>query len=218
MNKGAFITFEGTEGSGKSTQISLIASHLQTLGIPTKRLREPGGTPIGEELRHVLKHSSQNQAMTPEAELLLMSASRAQLIREVIQPALKSGTTILCDRFFDSTTVYQGYGRGLNLEMIEQITQFAVGSTQPDLTLLFMVPLSVSEQRRQSRQIGATLQRDRFEEAGREFFAKVESGYNAIAQNAPDRIKRIDGTQPIDQVQAQAWEFIQSLLHSKGIL
>lgn len=218
MKSGAFITFEGTEGSGKSTQISLIASHLQTLGLPVKRLREPGGTPIGEELRHILKHSSQNQAIAPETELLLMSASRAQLVREVIQPALKAGTIILCDRFFDSTTVYQGYGRGLNLEMIEQITQFAVGLTHPDLTLLFMVPLAVSEQRRQSRQIGMAPERDRFEEEGHEFFTQVEVGYNAIAQKAPERIKRIDATQPIDQVQAHAWEFIHGLLHAKGIL
>jgi dTMP kinase len=214
MNPGVFITFEGTEGSGKSTQISLLAGRLQSLGHPIKLLREPGGTPIGEELRHILKHSAKSQAMTAEAELLLMSASRAQLVREVIQPALKSGITVLCDRFFDSTTVYQGYGRGLDLEMIHQITQFAVGSTQPDLTLLFMVPIAVSEQRRQTRQNGLPPERDRFEEAGREFFAKVEYGYNAIARQEPGRIKLIDATQTIEQVQTQVSGCVDSLLQN----
>jgi dTMP kinase len=215
MNPGVFITFEGTEGSGKSTQISLLASRLQSLGHSVKLLREPGGTPIGEELRHILKHSAKSHAMTPEAELLLMTASRAQLVREIIQPALGAGITVLCDRFFDSTTVYQGYGRGLDLEKIRQITQFAVGSTQPDLTLLFMVPIAVSEQRRQARQIGLPAERDRFEEAGREFFAKVENGYNAIALQEPSRIKRIDATQSIEKVQTQAWGIVETLLRSR---
>jgi dTMP kinase len=216
MNPGVFITFEGTEGSGKSTQISLLASHLQSLGRPFKLLREPGGTLIGEELRHLLKHSAKSQAMTPEAELLLMSASRAQLVREVIQPALKAGITVLCDRFFDSTTVYQGYGRGLNLETIRQITRFAVGSAQPDLTLLFMVPIAVSEQRRQKRQTGLPPAHDRFEEAGRDFFAKVECGYNAIAKQEPDRIKRLDATQTIEQLQTQVRAFVETLLQMHG--
>ena len=113
--KGLFITFEGTEGSGKSTQISLLAERLRELGHTVRTLREPGGTPIGEEIRHTLKHSKDNDAMTPEAELLLMNASRAQLVREVIRPALAAGEIVLCDRFYDSTTAYQGYGRQLDL-------------------------------------------------------------------------------------------------------
>jgi len=218
MNQGLFITFEGTEASGKSTQISLLAGHLQSLGHQVKLLREPGGTPIGEELRRILKHGERNRPMTPEAELLLMSASRAQLVREVIQPGLKAGVTILCDRFFDSTTAYQGYGRGLDLNMIRQITQFAVGVTQPDLTLLFVVPIAISEQRRQTRQTGLASECDRFEEAGREFFTKVERGYNAIAQQEPDRVKRVDATQTIEQVQTQAWAFVESFLQSRGVI
>lgn len=214
MNPGVFITFEGTEGSGKSTQISLLASRLQSLGHSVKLLREPGGTPIGEELRHILKHSVKSHAMTAEAELLLMSASRAQLVREIIQPGLEAGITILCDRFFDSTTVYQGYGRGLDLETIRQITQFAVGRTKPDLTLLFMMPIAISEQRRLARQSGLPAERDRFEEAGREFFAKVENGYNAISLQESARIKRIDATQSIDQVQAQVWGIVETLLQA----
>src|SRR5438105_7039179 len=119
--KGLLITFEGTEGSGKSTQISLLAEHLRALGHTVRHLREPGGTPIGEEIRHTLKHSEQNRAMTAEAELLLMNASRAQLVREVIRPALAAGEIILCDRFYDSTIAYQGYGRQLSLQLVQSI-------------------------------------------------------------------------------------------------
>src|SRR5829696_8238663 len=115
---GCFITFEGTEGGGKTTQITLLAERLRKAGHTVRTLREPGGTPIGEEIRHTLKHSPHNQAMTAEAELLLMNASRAQLVREVIRPALAVGEVVLCDRFYDSTIAYQGYGRGLDLKKV----------------------------------------------------------------------------------------------------
>jgi dTMP kinase len=150
--KGLFITFEGTEGSGKTTQISLLAEHLRALGHTVRTLREPGGTAIGEEIRHTLKHSPANHAMTAEAELLLMNASRAQLVREVIRPALQAGEVVLCDRFYDSTTAYQGYGRRLDLQMVKNIIDVAVGETRPDLTLLFMIPQAVSEARRLARE------------------------------------------------------------------
>src|SRR5258706_12978859 len=145
---GVFITFEGTEGSGKSTQIKRLAERLSGLGHEVVALREPGGTPVGEEIRHLLKHSAANHAMTPEAELLLMNAARAQLVREVVRPALAANKVVLCDRFFDSTIVYQGYGRGLDLSEVRRIVNYAVGNTLPDLTLLLRVPLVVSEQRR----------------------------------------------------------------------
>src|SRR3954467_4114591 len=167
---GLFITFEGTEGSGKSTQISVLAEHLRSLGHSVRTLREPGGTPIGEEIRHTLKHSANNEAMTPEAELLLMNASRAQLVREVIRPALERGEVVLCDRFYDSTIAYQGFGRGLEMNQVRSIIDFAVGDTRPHLTLFLHVPLSVSEARRQSRESGSTPVRDRIESSGREFF------------------------------------------------
>src|SRR6185503_1982228 len=133
---GRFITFEGTEGGGKTTQIALLAERLRKAGHTVRLLREPGGTPIGEEIRHTLKHSAQNEAMTAEAELLLMNASRAQLVREVIRPALAAGEIILCDRFYDSTIAYQGYGRGLDLAHVQTVIDFAVGKTRPDLTIL----------------------------------------------------------------------------------
>src|SRR5512135_1736969 len=136
--KGQCITFEGTEGSGKSTQISLLAERLRLGGYTVLTLREPGGTPIGEEIRHTLKHSRDNDAMTAEAELLLMNASRAQLVREVIRPALERDEVVLCDRFYDSTTAYQGYGRQLPLPLVKAIIDVAVGDTRPDLTLLLV--------------------------------------------------------------------------------
>src|SRR6187399_2656372 len=118
---GVFITFEGTEGSGKSTQIKRLAERLSKLGNDVVVLREPGGTAISEEIRHLLKHSAANHNMTPEAELLLMNAARAQLVREVIRPALDANKVVLCDRFFDSTIVYQGHGRGLDLIDVRKI-------------------------------------------------------------------------------------------------
>src|SRR5579885_2894410 len=130
--RGLLITFEGSEGCGKSTQIALLAERLRGLGFTVKLVREPGGTPIGEEIRHTLKHSAANHAMTAEAELLLMNASSAQLVREVIRPALAAGEIVLCDRFYDSTTAYQGYGRELDLKWVRHIVEFAVGETRPD--------------------------------------------------------------------------------------
>jgi dTMP kinase len=210
--KGLFITFEGTEGSGKSTQITLLADRLKSLGRTVRTLREPGGTPIGEEIRHTLKHSQNNAAMTPEAELLLMNASRAQLVREVIRPALAAGEIILCDRFYDSTVAYQGYGRQMDLRLVRAIIDAAVGETRPDLTLLLLVSPQTSEQRRQSRQASGPAVRDRFEEADRAFFERVEQGYNALAAAEPARIKAIEATRGIQQVQSAIWEQVQRLV------
>ena len=170
---GCFITFEGTEGGGKSTQINLLAARLRERGLTVRTLREPGGTPIGEEIRHTLQHSAQNQAMTAEAELLLVNASRAQLVREVIRPALRTGEIVLCDRFYDSTIAYQGYGRGLDLETVRRVIAFAVGDTRPDLTIVLHVPIDVSEVRRKARE---AKQRDRMEELDRKFFERVRPG------------------------------------------
>ncbi len=211
MPAGRFITFEGTEGGGKSTQIALLAERLHALGQQARVLREPGSTPIGEEIRHTLKHSGQNQAMTPEAELLLMNASRAQLVREIIRPALAGGEIILCDRFYDSTIAYQGYGRGLDLKLVQSVIDFAVGETRPHLTLLLHVPIDVSEGRRQTRQSAAS-PRDRFEESSREFFERVEKGFLAIAKAEPDRVRLIDATGPVEAVSEAIWELVEPLV------
>ena len=210
---GHFITLEGTEGSGKSTQLNLLRERLSAIGHPFRMLREPGGTSIGEEIRHTLQHSRDNSAMTPEAELLLVNASRAQLVREVIRPALAAGELVICDRFYDSTTAYQGYGRQLDLDWVRCIIEFAVGDTRPDLTLFLHVPLTVSEERRRGR---SGPERDRFEEAGRAFFQRVEGGYLAIAAAEPKRVKEIDATRSVEEVRAEIWRHIARLLALPG--
>jgi dTMP kinase len=210
--KGLFITFEGTEGSGKSTQIALLAERLRALGHRVRTLRKPGGTPIGEEIRHTLKHSRDNEAMTAEAELLLMNASRAQLVREVIRPALAAGEAVLCDRFYDSTTAYQGYGRQLDLRMVHAIIDVAVGATRPDLTLLLLVPHEVGEQRRLARQATLPFMRDRIEAADGSFFARVAEGYQAIADAEPERVRPFDATGTVEEIHAALWQAVEPLL------
>jgi dTMP kinase len=214
--KGLFITFEGTEGCGKSTQVELLARRLRALGHRVRLLREPGGTPIGEEIRHTLKHSKANDAMTAEAELLLMNASRAQLVREIIRPALADGEIILCDRFYDSTTAYQGYGRGLNLEMVRAVIDVAVGDTRPNLTLLLTVSLEISELRRAVRQSTLPFIRDRIEEADRKFFERVIQGYEAIATAEPNRFRVLDGSVSTEIVCEKIWEIVQPVLPKVG--
>lgn len=229
--KGIFITFEGTEGGGKSTQIQILAERLRLLGRVVRVWREPGGTPIGEEIRHTLKHSEANRAMTGEAELLLMNASRAQLVREVIRPALAAGDIVLCDRFYDSTTAYQGYGRQLDLARVKAVIDFAVEHTRPDLTLLLDVPLEVSEARRLSRQrnlldvppAGGEARsndklpfneplRDRMEEADRAFFERVQKGFHAIAAAEPKRVRVIDATRDVRTVSEEIWGVVAPFL------
>jgi dTMP kinase len=152
--------------------------------------------------------------MTPEAELLLMNASRAQLVREVIRPALTDGEIVLCDRFYDSTTVYQGYGRQLDLQMVRNIVDVAVGDTRPDLTLLFIVPQEVSEARRLARQptLPLPFKRDRIEEAGQKFFARVAEGYQAIAAAEPQRVRLFDATGDVAGIQAAIWDLVEPLI------
>ena len=216
MSKGLFISFEGTEGCGKSTQVKLLAERLSALGYRVRTLREPGGTPIGEEIRHTLKHSAQNHAMTAEAELLLMNASRAQLVREVIRPALAAGEIVVCDRFYDSTTAYQGYGRELDLEKVKTVIDFAVGDTRPNLTLFMHVPPDVSADRLRSRQENLPFVRDRIEEADRKFFERVALGFSAIAIAEPRRIKLVNGAQPVEMVCAKIWEWVNPILPRIG--
>jgi dTMP kinase len=212
--KGLFITFEGTEGSGKTTQVALLAERLRSMGRTVRTLREPGGTPIGEEIRHTLKHSAVNHAMTAETELLLMNASRAQLVREVIRPALAAGEIVLCDRFYDSTTAYQGYGRQLDLQTVKAVVDFAVGETRPDLTLLMLVPQEVSEERRLRRQptLPLPFKRDRIEEADRSFFERVARGYHAIAAAEPRRVKPIAAAGKIEAIAAAIWKLVEPLV------
>ena len=202
---GCFITFEGTEGCGKSTHIKKLARRLEADGHTVRTLREPGGTESGESIRQLLKHGPQE--LTAEAELLLMNASRAQLVREVIRPAIAAGEIVLCDRFYDSTTVYQGTGRGLDAAQVQAVIGFAVGDTRPDLTLLLQIPLKTSEERRARRS-----ETDRFEQADRTFFERIEAGYTALAAAEPDRIRVIEADQPLDTVAAAIWRIVNDRL------
>jgi dTMP kinase len=214
--RGAFITFEGPEGCGKSTQLLRLLERLRGMGKQVRHLREPGGTPIGEEIRHLLQHSSSSSGMTPQTELLLVNASRAQLVREVIRPALERGEIVLCDRFYDSTLAYQGYGRGIDLDLVRQITSFAVGETIPDLTLLLVLPVSISEERVSARNAEGKNLPDRFEKEGRDFFLRVEEGYRRMAASEPLRIKLIDATTSLETVEEQVWEHVRLFLGGRG--
>ena len=216
MSKGRLITFEGTEGCGKSTQVRLLTERLKSLGHRVRNLREPGGTPIGEEIRHTLKHSHNNAAMTAEAELLLMNASREQLVREIIRPALAEGEIIICDRFYDSTTAYQGFGRELDLAHVKAVIDFAVGETKPDLTLFLHVPAEVSAERLRSRQATMPFVRDRIEESDQKFFERVAHGFGVIAAQEPQRVKFINGNQQLDVVCARIWEQVEQVLPRVG--
>ena len=216
---GLFITLEGTEGSGKSTQIQLLAERLRTLGRSVRVLREPGGTPVGEEIRHLLKHSDSNHAMAAETELLLMNASRAQLVREVIRPAPAEGEMVLCDRFYDSTTAYQGYGRALDLAQVKRIIDFAIDGTRPDLTLLLEVSPETSEARRSSRHAAGetpSIQRDRIEEADRAFFERVHDGFRRIAREEPNRVRVIEAAAAVEVVSAAIWTEVIKLLKAQS--
>jgi dTMP kinase len=204
---GTFITFEGGEGCGKSTHIQRIADRLRAQGRSVLTLREPGGTGVGEQIRHVLQHSRQSAAMTPEAEVLLFSASRAQLVRELIRPALAQGEVVLCDRFFDSTTVYQGAGRKIDAHSIAFLNQFAVGDCLPHLTVLIDLDPRIGLERVKGRELF-----DRMENESLAFHERVRQGYLALARREPQRIKIIDGNQTIDTIAGQIWELVRCVI------
>ncbi|MGE3308839.1 MAG: dTMP kinase [Limisphaerales bacterium] len=214
MSRGYFVSLEGTEGSGKSTQAALLVDRLRAGGFRARGLREPGGTPLGEEIRHTLKHSQAGAGMVPEAELLLMNAARAQLVREVIQPALDAGEVVVTDRYFDSTVAYQGWGRGLDLARVREVVALAVGSTVPDLTLLFDVPPEVSAARRRARGLesGDSPGVDRFEREDEEFFDRVAAGFRAVAESDPARVVVVDGSEGVEAVSERVWEIVRARL------
>ena len=205
-----FITLEGPEGSGKSSQIGLLADFLEQQGFSVVVTREPGGTLIGDQIRHVL-HDVANTAMSPAAELLLYSASRAQLVHELIRPALAAGQVVLCDRYADSTLAYQGYGRNLNLTDLQTITQFATGGLKPDLTLL----LDIDVER------GLARRRDGGEEMNRldlevvEFHQRGREGYHNLAQQDPDRWVIVDADRLVTAVQADLQVIILERLQER---
>ena len=190
-----FITFEGSEGSGKTTQIQLLADYLRQQGQAVVVTREPGGTPIAEQIREVL-HDVQNERMTAEAEILLYAAARAQHVGELIRPALAQGEWVLCDRFADSTMAYQGYGRGLDLATLRQITEFATGGLRPHRTFYFEIDVAVGLQRRRTGQ----LEMNRMDLQQQAFYDRVRAGYASLMAVEPERWVRVDGARPIETI------------------
>ena len=207
-----FVTFEGIEGCGKSTQVERLAKRLAQAGRKVATLREPGGTPIGEAIREVVKHPPGDATISADAELLLMNASRAQLVQEAIRPALANGAVVLCDRFYDSSLAYQGFGRGLDLAKVQQAIDLAVGDTKPNLTLLLDIPLSVSQARVSDRHQSTGEIQDQFDESGAKFFERVLDGFHTLAKAEPERFRIINGDQSIDTVTEEIWDSIQSHL------
>ena len=207
-----FVTFEGIEGCGKSTQVKRLAKRLADAGREITSLREPGGTPIGEAIREVVKHPPGDAPISPDAELLLMNASRAQLVQQAIRPALARGAVVLCDRFYDSSLAYQGYGRELDLAKVRQAIDLAVGETKPNLTLLLDIPLAVSHAREGGRQHSTGEGQAQFDQSGDAFFERVHAGFHALAKGEPERYRVIDGTQSPEAVAEAVWDCIEPLL------
>lgn len=209
IRAGRFITFEGPEGGGKSTHIKRLADRLKSQGREVLITREPGGTPTGEAIRGILQHDQAGEPICPAAELLLFEASRAQLVHTVILPALQKGVWVLCDRFADSTTAYQGYGRGFDLETILMLNRHAIGACVPDLTLLLDIDVQAGRERLSQRNLAQNTTSDRIEREALEFHERVRKGFLELAGRWPDRIKVIQVMREPDAVAAEIWEVVR---------
>ncbi|VWM01364.1 Thymidylate kinase [Collinsella intestinalis] len=206
-SRGLFITVEGIDGCGKSTQARLIAAALEAAGHDVLRLREPGGVKISEQIRAILLDPA-NAEMGDVCELLLYEAARAQLVHQVIRPALAAGKTVVCDRFYDSTTAYQAFADGLDRNMVSQANELAVDGCRPDLTLVFDLPVEDALRRRSGREA-----EDRLELKGLEFQERVAAGFRAVAADEPDRVKLIDAGESI----AEVFSGVAAELRSAGL-
>ncbi len=204
---GILVTFEGPEGSGKSTQVALLRRALAERRVPALFTREPGGTEIGEQIRTLL-HDPRNRAMVAEAEILLYSASRAQHVAEVIRPALASGMLVISDRFSEATLAYQGYGRGLDLGVLERITRFATGGLQPDLVIYLDIDVEVGLLRKRNDQDGEW---NRMDQQNLGFHRRVRSGYLELARQRADHWLVLDGALPIEAIHATIVTHIMAL-------
>lgn len=207
-----FVTFEGIDGCGKSTQIHLLVESLRKQGIEPVLPREPGGTPMGNELRQILL-DRKDLSLTPESELLLFLAARAQICREVIAPELKKGHLVICDRFMDSSVAYQGYGRGLGTDQVIEMNRFAVGGTVPDLTILLDAPLSVTRDRLSKRDVTES---NRLDQESFEFMKKVREGFLKLAQSEPNRIKVVSTDCSPEETQKAIWVLVQEALEASA--
>lgn len=207
---GFFVSFEGGEGCGKSTQIGLLMTYWQAAGKPVLQVREPGGTAIGEVIRHLLKYHPENGAMTREAELLLFAASRAQLVREKIQPFLAEGGMVVADRFLDSTTVYQGNGRELPADQVAAINEFATGGCRPEVTFLLDLDAATGLARARARHGN---RHDRMEQAAEAFYETVRQAYLDLAAREPERFRVLDAALPPEALHAQILETLNARVH-----
>ncbi len=210
---GCFITFEGSEGCGKSTQIRRLASRLRRLGLRVLCTHEPGGTPVGDRIRHLLKFSRSAGDMTSETELLLFVASRAQIVRERIMPALARGEIVLCDRFADSTEVYQGIARALDRALVRRLNRFATGGLTPDLTLFldFDPSKGLARARRRAKAV------DRMESQKAAFYRAVQRGFQALARRQPRRVRKVNASGTVEEVAAAIWHEAQRVLPKKAL-
>lgn len=209
---GIFVTFEGGEACGKSTQVARLAKKLESVGRPVVLIREPGSTRVGEMIRQILLHSDPGMNLTAKAELLLFVASRAQMVEEIVLPALRAGKLVIADRFTDSTTVYQGFARGLDLKFLRQLEEFVCCGVRPDVTFLLDLDLETMR-KRQLRRVRPVSTADRMEELPIDFHQKVRDGYLQLAQEFPDRIRLIDAARPEIEVEAEIWKEINALLN-----
>lgn len=206
MKRGMFITVEGTDGSGKSTQIEMMKNYISSKGIDVVLTREPGGTMISEKIRSIIL-DPENTKMADTTELLLYAASRAQLVDEIIRPAILQGKTVIADRFIDSSYVYQGFGRGMGLEIIDTVNKAAVDGILPELTLFFDISPEIALERR-IKSSGA----DRIEKEEMDFHIKVYNGYKKLASDNPQRIKTIDSDRSVEEIAADVRKIIDYVL------
>lgn len=206
MQKGLFITFEGADGSGKTTQLNNIKSFLEQKGFDVVITREPGALEIGQKIRNILLHH--DGIVADRCEMFLFLADRAQHVETFIKPAIEDGKIVLCDRHTDSTIAYQGYGRGQNITLLKELNEIAVNSIKPDLTLVFDVSTEVAQER-----VGN--EKDRMESAGIEFHKKVRNGYLELQKQEPDRIKLINANNPIEEVFEDTKKIVDKLLQEK---
>ncbi len=208
--RGVFITFEGPEGSGKTTQLRILADRLRAAGRDLIETQEPGGTPIGIQIRHVLL-DAKNRELCPTAELLLMFASRAQNVDQCILPALASGRTVLSDRFTDSTLVYQGAARGLGAEVVYELDRIACRGLIPDLTLLIDIDIETGLARAHGRSVRTEDPETRIEEQDTAFHRRVREAYRQLASDEPRRVRLIDGSQSLEAVAQQVWDAVRAV-------
>ena len=209
--RGKFITFEGPEGAGKTTQIRLAAETIESYGVQCLLTREPGGTPLAEELRNIIKHYNGDEKISPETELLLIEAARSQHVRHKILPALAEGKCVLCDRFTDSTCAYQGGGRNMNLDSIRTLNDFAISPLKIDATVLMKIDIEKGFERTRVR-YGAKEVFDRFESQNLEFHQKVMDTFMQIAENEQDRVTVIDASRSIEEIHQSIMEALHELL------